>query len=64
MSKSTVLFLHLLANILAQGAVIALVPSGQPEKIYQAVVAIVGVIVAFYDTTSSVSNPPTPPSTQ
>lgn len=59
MSKSTILFLHLLANILAQGAIIALIPAGQPIKYYQAIVAIIGVIVAFYDTASgkSVSAP-------
>lgn len=44
------LFFHILAQILAQGAVIAIVPGGV-EKYYAAVVAVVGVLVAYFDTT-------------
>lgn len=60
MSQKTILLLHVLSNILAQGAIIALVPSGWPEKVFQAAVAVIGVFVAFYDTTSS-ALPPTSP---
>lgn len=51
------LSLHVLAQILAQGAVVALIPSGTPEKYFAAVVAIVGVLVAFYDTTAAPTTP-------
>lgn len=44
------LFFHLLAQILAQTAIIAIVPGGV-EKYYAAAVAVVGVIVAYFDTT-------------
>lgn len=54
------LFFHLLAQVLAQSAVAALVPGGIYEKVFAAVVAVVGVIVAFYDTTQTNSNTPTP----
>ena len=58
LKKNIVLSLHLLANILAQGAVIALVPQGGwPGKILQAVVAIVGVLVAFFDTSTTTTQP-------
>lgn len=43
---------HLVAQILGQAAVAALVPPGA-EKYYSAIVAVIGVIVAFYDTTTS-----------
>lgn len=49
------LSLHLLAQILAQGAVIALIHSTTGKDWYAAAVAIVGVIVAFLDTTVSQS---------
>ncbi len=48
MNTKLKLAFHLLAQILVQGAVAALVPQGG-EKYYAAVVAIVGVVVAFYD---------------
>ena len=48
MSTKLKLLVHLLGQILAQGAVAALVPVGY-EKYYAAAVAIVGVIIAFYD---------------
>ena len=41
------LVIHILAQILAQGAVAALVPAGG-EKYFAALVAIVGVVVALY----------------
>lgn len=45
------MLLYLAAQILAQGAVQALVPDGIWNKVYTAVVAVVGVLVAFTDTT-------------
>lgn len=50
------LFFHLLAQVLAQGAVASLVPAGIYEKVFAAIVAVVGVIVAFYDTTAAPTN--------
>jgi len=58
MSNKLRLALHLAAQILAQGAVVALVPASA-SKFFAALVAIVGVFVAFFDT--SASNPPTAP---
>lgn len=48
------LFLHLVAQILAQSAVIAIVPFGS-EKYVAAAVAILGVIIAFSDQSLSKS---------
>ncbi len=48
------LVVHLLAQIVAQTAVANLVPSNY-EPLYAALVAIVGVFVAFVDQTVSVS---------
>jgi len=40
--------LHILGQILAQGAVVALVPASA-DKYFAALVAIVGVLIAFFD---------------
>ena len=44
---------HLLAQVLAQGAVYLLLKDHSPEAIYAALVAVVGVLVAFFDQTYS-----------
>lgn len=49
MSNKARLALHLLAQILAQGAVVELVPASA-TKYFAALVAVVGVFVAFFDT--------------
>lgn len=48
----TRLVVHLAAQILAQGAVVALIHSNTGKEWYAAAVAVVGVLVAFYDTTA------------
>ncbi len=55
---NTRLVLHLIAQLVAQGAIIDLVPV-QYKPVFMAVVAVIGVLVAFYDNTSY--NPPIPP---
>lgn len=55
MNKSKLrLTLHLVAQILAQGAVIELIPV-QYKPLLSAFIAIIGVLVAFFD--QSVSTP-------
>ncbi len=49
---------HLLAQIVAQGAVAGLF-TGSFEKYFAAAVAIIGVVAAYYDTTSTNLTPPT-----
>lgn len=48
MNSKLKLFLHLIAQIVVQGAVASLF-TGSAEKYYAAFVAIVGVTVAFFD---------------
>ena len=67
---------HVAGQILAQGAVYALLKDHSPEAIYAAIVAVVGVVVAYYDlsgtkstvvsvqttaTTQGSTDEPTPP---
>jgi len=49
MSNKARLTLHLVGQILAQSAVVALVPASA-AKYFAAAVAIVGVLIAFFDT--------------
>ena len=58
MSAKTRLYLHMLGQILAQGAVAELVPSGLAKNIFAAVVAVVGVLVAFADQSITTQNQP------
>lgn len=58
--KKVNLYLHLLVQILAQGAVASLVRGGA-EKYYAAVVAIVGVTAAFFDNQNTSQTPPAQP---
>jgi xanthosine utilization system XapX-like protein len=46
---------HIAAQILAQGAVYALLKDHSPEAIYAAVVAVIGIVVAYYDLSSAKS---------
>lgn len=50
---------HLVAQILAQGAVVALVPA-KFNPLFAAIVAIIGVVVAFLDNPFTPSTPNTP----
>ena len=53
MSKSKLsLLVHLIAQIVAQGAVVELVPANY-KPVFMAVVAIIGVIAGFLDTTAA-----------
>jgi len=53
MNSKLVLFFHLAGQILAQTAVAGLPLFKTHEPIYSAVVAIVGVFIAFFDQTQS-----------
>jgi hypothetical protein len=48
MWKKTNIYFHLIAQILAQGAVVEIVPA-EYKPYFMALVAIVGVLVAFTD---------------
>lgn len=50
MNSKTILGLHLIGQILAQTAVIEIVPA-QYKPYFAALVATIGVIIAFFDTT-------------
>ena len=50
MNKKLVLGLHLVGQILAQTAVIEIVPQDY-KPYFAALVAVIGVLIAFFDTT-------------
>lgn len=49
-NTKTILGLHLIGQILAQTAVVEIVPS-EYKPYFAAIVATIGVIIAFFDTT-------------
>lgn len=49
MTNKLKLILHIVGQILAQAAVYALLKDHSPEALYAAAIAVVGVLLAFFD---------------